>query len=162
MAYTFPLQQQITPDWCWNAVAVSTELYFNPSSTLTQDGLAIKLGLGPCDPDYISPALDAIAIPNTLVDNPLTFAQVKAQLDLNLPVCVHIAWPEGGSHYVVISGYTTSPGGSPQVYVCDTILPEGDVWLWDFEQFTYCYGPSYAPDAEGQWIDTSVVTPPAA
>jgi Papain-like cysteine protease AvrRpt2 len=162
MTYTFPMEQQEEADWCWNAVAVSVDHYFNPSSQRTQSSFAVEALELPAAqtnrPWYLSKALEKI---DRLRENPhgfMPFADIQQQLDANLPVCVHIDWNEGGSHFVVISGYAISPGGNPQVYVSDPILRDANAILWDYSAFVMAYHPSYT-HAEGSWVDTCLVKP---
>ncbi|HEV1285247.1 MAG TPA: hypothetical protein VNU44_08050, partial [Bryobacteraceae bacterium] len=88
----------------------------------------------------------------------LSFSEIQAQLDANLPVCVKIAWNEGGFHYLVITGYAVSPGGDPLVYISDPILMDSNVAVWDYNAFVFAYSPSYA-NAEGTWVDSFLVKP---
>jgi hypothetical protein len=162
MAYTFPMEHQAETDWCWNAVAVSVEHYFDPHSTMTQQQFAVRALNKPLaqanQPWYLSKALADL---NKLNGNPqgyMKFADIQKQLDLNLPVCVHIDWNEGGSHFVVISGYALSPGGNAQVYVSDPILQDSNVVLWDYQAFVAAYSPRYT-HAEGTWVESCLVKP---
>ena len=95
-----------------------------------------------------------------LAGNPpgyLSFDDVRLQLDQNLPVCVHIAWNGGGSHFVVITGYEISPERT-LVCVSDPLLQAGNHVLWDYDAFVFAYSPNYA-NAEGTWVDTCLVKP---
>jgi hypothetical protein len=158
----FPMQQQQEPDWCWNAVAVSIEHYFDPRSQLNQPQFAeqaLGVPLPQADqPFYLSTALEDL---KKLAGNPqgfLRFADIQKQLDANLPVCVRIAWNEGGAHFVVITGYQFSPSGAAQVLVSDPILQDANVMVWDYDAFVMAYGPNYT-NAEGRWTDTYLVHP---
>jgi hypothetical protein len=150
--------------WCWDAVAVSMEHYFYASSDLTQQTFAAQaLGVPLADADqpyYLQDALaDLDLLSEFLPSTYLTFAEIQQQLALGLPVGVHIAWFEGGSHYVVITGYGTSPGNSPVVYVSDPMLGDANVVTWDYDAFVLAYSPVYAQYAEGAWVDTCLVQP---
>jgi|HubBroStandDraft_3_1064219.scaffolds.fasta_scaffold78826_3 hypothetical protein len=159
----FPMEQQQEPDWCWNAVAISVERYFDPKYKKTQQQFAVQvLGPPPADADQpynLSMALSKIGLANKNLQGHLTFPDIKSQLDANLPVCVHIAWYEGGSHYVVISGYQFSSVNAPQLLVSDPILQDDNVIVWDYDAFVLAYSPSYAEGAEGEWVDTCLVNP---
>lgn len=158
------MQKQEAPDWCWDAVAVSVAKYFDPKSALEQATFAehvldVTSAAEADQPFYLQNALESIG---KLSENPqgfMKFADIQQQLVAELPVCVHIAWKEGGSHYVVISGYGKSPTGAPQVYVSDPILQDGNVIVWDYDAFVMAYDPSYANNAEGAWVDTCLVHP---
>lgn len=161
MAY--PLEQQQEPDWCWAAVAVSAQTYFDPNLRLTQPAFAeevfdVTTPAQANQPFYLQNALARLGILNENPQRALTFEEIRQQLDANLPVCVHIAWNEGGSHYVVISGYGVSPGGVNQVYVSDPIFDDSNPVIWDYQEFLSTYDPSYT-NAEGAWVDTCLVKP---
>ena len=156
----FSIEQQQETEWCWNAVATSVEHYFDPTSQLTQEELAVKeLGSAADLPLYLQDALEGIGKLSANPQGFLSFAQIQQQLAANLPVCVHIAWAEGGSHYVVISGYAVSSAGKPQVYVSDPLLPDSSVVVWDYDAFLFAYTPNNAVHAEGAWVDTCLVKP---
>jgi hypothetical protein len=162
MPNTFPMEHQEEPDWCWNAVAVSVEHYFDPHSNLTQPEFAVKALKVPLaqanQPWYLYKALADINKLNGTPQGALAFADIQRELDANLPVCVQLDWNEGGSHFVVISGYGKSPGGSWQVYVSDPILQDANAVLWDYEAFVMAYTPGYT-HAEGTWVNTCLVRP---
>ncbi len=155
----FVLEQQHKSNWCWNAVSVSVQRYFDPSSTLTQEKFAVEeLGNVP-DLDqgfYLEDALTALGKLDRRLPGALTFADIQRELMKGLPVCVHVAWYEGHSHYVVISGYRFSPAGDPQVMVSDPILPNSNIVVWDYNAFVFAYGPTYT-NGEGYWEDTCLV-----
>jgi hypothetical protein len=162
MSDTFPMEHQQMTDWCWNAVAVSVDHYFNPHSTLTQDEFAVKALNVPLaqtnQPFFLSKALEQVEKLEGTTRGSLPFADVQAQLDANLPVCVQIDWEGGGAHFVVITGYQVSPGRAAQVFVSDPLLRDSNVMLWDYEAFVQAYSPAYA-HAEGAWAATYMVKP---
>jgi hypothetical protein len=158
----FPMEHQEEKYWCWDAVAVSMEHFFDPSSQLTQPQFAVQtLGPPPADPDqpyYLQDALTELDLLNEYLPSAyLTFEAIQEQLVAGMPVGVHIVWNEGGSHYVVIVGYGVSPGGNPQVYVSDPELGDSNMVTWDYDTFVLAYDPRYAGSAEGAWVDTCLV-----
>lgn len=158
MIHTFPMEQQKEPDWCWNAVAVSVEHYFDPQSRLTQEHFAEQVFGKPLDePFFLTQALQDVKRYNGAQGGVIPFEEIQSQIVANLPVCVRIVWNEGGAHFVVISGYGKSPGGDPVVYVSDPIVQSGNVITWDYASFVEAYSPSYAKGAEGAWVDTYFV-----
>jgi hypothetical protein len=158
----FPMEHQLETDWCWNAVAVSVEHYFDAQSQLTQPDFAVRALGVPLEeanqPFFLSTALENIGKLHANPPGFLSFAAIQEQLHANLPVCVHIAWNEGGSHFVVITGYQFSPAGDPQVLVSDPILKDSNVVVWDYDSFVLAYSPSYT-NAEGIWVETCLVRP---
>jgi hypothetical protein len=160
----FPMETQAESYWCWNAVAVSIEHYFDASSPLTQDDFAVQaldVPLQAADkPYYLQDALaDLDLLSEYLPDTYLTFEEIQQQLDAGLPVGVHITWNEGGSHYVAIVGYWVSPGNKPVVYVSDPMLGDSNVVVWDYDAVVLAYDPTYGQSAEGAWVDTCLVQP---
>jgi len=160
MATTFPMEHQEETDWCWDAVAVSIEHYFDPYSKLTQPGLArTVLGAVENQPAAVDQALESIQKLSRTAER-LSFAEIQEQLDQGLPVCVRIVWDEGGAHAVVITGYDTT-GGARKLYVSDPILKDSNVMTWDYDSFLFAYDPAYAKEvnAEGAWDLTYLVQP---
>jgi len=159
MALAFPMEHQMKKDWCWNACAVSVEHYFDPLSTLTQKEFADET-FGPKDNDvpwFLQYALEKL---DKLEANPpgfMPFADIQRQLDLNLPVGVHIDWGGGYFHYVLITGYEVA-GGISKVFISDPILSDSNVNPWDYDEFVMAYSPKYA-HAEGTWVDSCTVKP---
>jgi hypothetical protein len=163
VAYTFPMEKQQEPDWCWAAVAVSVEYYFDPQSTWTQAALAqavleqrrqIPAGTdcskGGCDiPWYLSDALTAVGkLRATLPGRILSYQEIQQELIADRPVCARISWQGGGAHFVVISGYGFSPGGIPQLYVSDPLLQDSSVAISSYDDFVSAYF------GDGQWEET--------
>jgi hypothetical protein len=145
----FDQQHQQGDELCWIAMAVSVKHHFNPPSQLKQCGLArTLLGIsGPCctasggvrkkcdQPGRLEdalghPSVDHLAQPTTASPNPMgggamTFGEVKAQIDNQLPVCVFIHWPgEEVGHFILISGYHEA-AGKQYVYVNDPAFGSG-------------------------------------
>ena len=155
----FPMEHQQEPEWCWDAVAVSIERYFNPASQQTQVQLADQVFGRPADEGwYLSNALQRLGRATRTVSGPLTFAEIQEQVKQNLPVCVEIQWDSLHFHYVVISGYRFSPTGAPQLLVSDPLLQDSNVVVWDYEAFVLAYSPSYT-NAEGVWATTFLLQP---
>jgi hypothetical protein len=145
----FDQQEQQGYEMCWIAVAVSVDHHFDEDSTLRQCGLAKRLlhiagscctrsgeVRSECDRpgrleealqhelvDHLAPGTSAN--PNPMGGGPMTFADVKEQIDNNLPVCIYIEWDgtEVG-HFSVISGYHVS-GGTKYLYVNDPLYGSG-------------------------------------
>jgi len=111
--------------------------YIDPNSQLTQCELASKVvGKGKngnidccanpdsdaCDqPAPLQDALDAI---QRLDGKPfvgvLPFEDIQKKINSGFPICVRIAWGEGGgAHFVAIDGCGTSPAGDQLVHVQD-------------------------------------------
>lgn len=130
---------------CWIAVAVSVEHYFDTTSALQQCELvkairhlshrccnaeALSGGLVPIECDKAG-KLDVALGPTPGVDHLrdkfdgiMTFADVKRQIDNNLPVCAYISWGAGEGHFILISGYNVA-NGVEYLYVKDPLFRDG-------------------------------------
>jgi len=155
----FKIQQQEQTEWCWAAVAVSVEKFFDKDSKLKQCKVANKLfhkQNNECcedpdtynDPEELEIALQKIHKWRNTLSGPLTFEQVQREIDNNRPVCVGITWYSGGGHFVVVRGYRLLASGAQQLYVAD---PENPSNLVDFNEFTVAYY------GEGTWTETDFV-----
>lgn len=157
----FNIQTQQQTLWCWAAVAASIDAYFAPSAAKDQSTVADGvLHRGDCSPtnrhcNQTSPLQDALKVVGKLREPPLTkpleFDALRQQIDQKLPVCVRIEWPDGGGHFVVISGYSITPLGKQMVIVKDP-------WYVDsvlaFEELSSDYLL-----AGGTWSDSFLVKP---
>jgi hypothetical protein len=131
---------------CWIALAVCVKNHFG-GSTLQQCELAKALLniRGACctqadkvpkrcdKPGQLEVALDEVshlavgtaANPNPKGGGPMTFAEIKAQIDKRLPVCIFIKWVgQTFGHFSLISGYDES-SGKEYVYVNDPLYGSG-------------------------------------
>jgi hypothetical protein len=137
------MQQQVEDAWCWAAVAVSVDHYFNTASTWTQCKLAKNLvgnGKDCCaDPSACNgPAKLQVALETIgrLVGQPilgqLPFEQLQTTIASGFPVCVRIGWAEGGAHFVVIDGCGRSPANEALVHVQDPSYGESTTTFSDF------------------------------
>lgn len=171
---TFVMQPQQESEWCWAAVAVSINAFLDPPSnappTWTQASLATQLlaqvlQWSPpvnCDMDprqqCDQPAgLDvALGITKNLrqggakFNTYLDFASIQCWIDQQLPVGVRIVWPEGGAHFVALSGYVVFSSGEQKVLVQDPLYGPS-VQDYSSLQGQYIY--------QGTWHDTYLVTP---
>jgi len=159
----FKMQEQEQTRWCWAAVSVSVEKYFFPTSTLTQCQLAkevISDANADCcrNPDScngVAKLQDALhkieerakASPIALrfpdPSKPMSFFEVKAEIDSGMPVGVRMEWAGLGAHFLVISGYWTL-SGQKLLEIGDPLFGEGTV---DFDWFSTSY-------FGGQWTHT--------
>jgi hypothetical protein len=162
MAYLFPMEHQQQTNWCWAAVTVSVDHYFKPGSPRTQQNLAEKeLPLGANNVPWVldKPLRHIGALRGQSLQRPLTFAELQRELLAKRPVCARIEWEGGGAHFVVISGFATSPDGVRLVYVSDPLLEESEVVVCGFDDlaggdFSDGYG------GDGRWVETYLLQPP--
>ena len=173
------MQNQGESDWCWAAVAVSINNFLDPqpnattvgaAPTWTQGQLATQLlaqemqwdppvdcSVDPnlrCDK---TAALDvALTITKNLMDGGarfneyLDFASIQKWLDLQLPIGARIVWPNGGAHFIALSGYQTFANGEQKVMVEDPLYGTS---LQDYSSLLGQY-VHY-----GTWQDTYLVQP---
>jgi Papain-like cysteine protease AvrRpt2 len=158
MPELFKIETQKKSEWCWAAVAVSIEKYFNPKSTLTQCEVAKEVldakNKECSDPEINLPASLTIALHQRgwlsgKMNSPLSFDLVRQEIDAGRPVCARIKWNGGGAHFIVLTGYEILQSGARHLDVADPLNPNTTV-DYDAVRDNY-YG-------EGQWVATYLVT----
>lgn len=151
----FTIQPQQQTEWCWAAVSVSVDHYFNAASAWTQCLIANNQlnqsncctnGSDPqCDcPWYLDRALSAMNRLRVWLQSPAGFSSVKQEINQSDPLCARIGWSGGGGHFVAISAYddTTS---SDYITVNDPI--------WGVSQIPYnVFLSNYR--GNGSWTDS--------
>jgi hypothetical protein len=161
----FHLQKQQMLNWCWAAVAVSVQRFFDPESSMRQCDMVQTLNPdvkdccgnpipAPCNKvGLLQDALTKVACLQKVIRGPLSFSQIQEQMSAGLPVCVRIGW-NGGSevsgHFVVINGWGLSPTDVPLVHVLDPYFSNG-VW-----PYAALISAGYQ-QGNGQWTDTFLV-----
>jgi hypothetical protein len=80
----------------------------------------------------------------------LDFASIQSWIDQQLPLGARILWPQGGAHFVALSGYQVFASGEQKVLVQDPLYGPS---LQDYSSLRgqYIY--------HGSWNDTYLVTP---
>lgn len=163
----FELDTQQLHNWCWAAVAAGIHNYLaNQSPQLEQCKAAATLlpHANPCSP---TPDLTKVDVPQRLdlalgaaihplgwsvkpvVHGPLTFEQVKEEIDNGRPIGACIVWEFGqGAHFNVICGYRESSTGN-QLFVSDPFFVDSQV---DYEEFVTNY------QGEGTWHQTILIS----
>lgn len=142
----FNMETQEQSEWCWSAVAVSVSRFYQPSSTITQCGLAnLELG-GGTDVCCVTPlacnqqntletALDQVGHFSDMVFAPLTFQETDGEITGQRPLGCRIGWFQGGGHFVIIHGTSTesSVGFVKQwVAIADPKFGPADYLIDDF------------------------------
>jgi hypothetical protein len=160
MPALFQIESQQQSEWCWAAVAVSIDKYFNSNSTRTQckiAGLVLKNVQNCCDEAATNcnqnasliTALQKINRWSRTLNRPLRFDEIRQELNAGRPVCARIQWKGGGDHFVVIAGYEVLQSGALHVFVEDPLNPSSTVEYDEFK--TAYYG-------DGEWVDSYLVT----
>lgn len=114
------LQYQRQIEWCWAAGVVNIDRFFNHNSILRQCTIANiilrqhKCCINPssivCDQPYsMTNALTMTEHLQSHLLRPLTYCEIKQEIDSGKPICAHISWivsevNEGG-HLPMIIGY---------------------------------------------------------
>jgi hypothetical protein len=159
----FPIQKQTEDKWCWAAVSASIDNYFVPSVNMQQCGVAHRVlpALDCCvNPDVCNTgaslelALSKVGRFKKMFLGPAKFADVCAQLNLNLPVGARIAWNQGGAHFVVITGFATSTSGQQVLSIADPLFPNSTIY---YNDFVSAYQAK--TNGGGKWTHTYYVHP---
>ena len=160
----FELETQKLNFWCWASVSSGVRNYIASSTgtKITQCDVAklVFPGAKDCtDTAVVDHPTDLIPPLRTVVDQlgwslivkmgtpPLTFDEIRSEIDLGHPIAGHILWLGGSGHYLVICGYRESDSGLRQLIISDPLFPDA---LVDFEDFCTNY------QSEGTW-DQAVV-----
>jgi len=152
--FTVPRQQQT--NWCWAAVTLGVETFFNSATTETQCSIANKaLGRADCCPSrqgnpcdqtwYLEDVLGKTGHLASPPSGPADFRDIQNQIALKRPLCCRIGWPGDGGHFVAIRGWTVGNSGTQYVDVQD---PFYDSCPQSFSVFCSSYQHS------GSWTDS--------
>jgi Papain-like cysteine protease AvrRpt2 len=116
----FDMQTQTQSNWCWAATATSVSHFYWFLSTWTQCLVANgELGRSDCCNSSVPSAcnvpwyLDRVLTrTNNFVSitGPVTFQQVRDEIDAGRLVGARIGWSGGGGHFMVIYGYSLVVG----------------------------------------------------
>jgi hypothetical protein len=121
------LEQQALSNWCWAAVTSAVEYFYGEAYAAEQCAVATTFLMTPCCP----PGPDTQDNPQNSVYNvltalgnnaasggvlgPIAYSQFTAEIDAGRPACGIVDWDSGGSHVLLLAGYTT----------------DGDIWIDD-------------------------------
>lgn len=176
-ALSFKVQRQEKSEWCWAAVSVSVDHFFRPDSRHTQCDIAgTVLRLSCCDGAQPA-AADSCNTPHALhtvlgrfhllaadpIVEPLTFDQVRTEIDGGRPVCVLIKWLDNQGqvtdrgHFIAIGGYRVTPAKKVFVSITDPMFGSSEAI---FDQFADSKG-GYR-DGRGVWFASFLVANKAA
>jgi len=116
----FNMQEQTQTNWCWAATSTSVSHFYWGLSTWTQCLVAnAELGLGTCCNSTVPAACNvpwyldrALTRTNNFVSisGPVSFQQVRDEIDAGRPVGTRIGWSGGGGHFMAIYGYSLVSG----------------------------------------------------
>lgn len=166
------VQKQQQTEWCWAAVSISVNAFFRPGSSHTQCGLAgAVLNTNCCSgdqPTQSAPCNTPHDIHTVLgrlhllaadpILKPLSFLQVKDEIDHGRPVCVLIKWlgrdgkPGDRGHFIAIDGYRITPAKKQFVSIGDPFYGPSEI---DYAEFSSDRG-GYR-DGRGVWFASFLV-----
>jgi hypothetical protein len=168
------LRKQLKSEWCWAAVTQSVDHLFRPSSELTQCRIVSRNfkkdccaepGGPPLDPGcnrpwFLHRALDNLGLlKGDFRDGPVTFAQLRDEIDAGRPVCVLISWKRSGfGHFIIIHGYGVSAQGNEIVFLQDPLEP-APTWMFYDRMASKGPGEGYQ-DGQGVWSGSVLVKKP--
>ena len=153
----FPNMQQAKGLWCWAAVSLSVEEYFNKGTLWTQCKIASEVKQKDCCADseqcdyadQLELALTKVGRFRRMLARRLTVPELRNELSAKYPVCARIGWCNGGGHYVVVAGYDASKSAD------NPILEIADPWFGanplSYTEFSFYY------NHRGKWTHTYLV-----
>lgn len=160
------VERQQQDNWCWSAVGVAVERFYDATRTRTQCQLAgIALGRSDCctdgaddpakcdQPWYLDRVLTITGNLESMRPGTLGFPEIQARVADGSPVGCRIGWYGGGGHFAVIKGWLVGPGGRRYIDVSDPIFLESQV---AFDDFPIAY------QSGGDWTHTYLTVPAAA
>jgi hypothetical protein len=149
----FEIETQKQDQWCWAAVSVSIEKYFEGERALSQCEMAHRvLGVDCCasaiscnKAAHLQKALSEIhKLRDDALPGSLSFTETKQEIENGMPIGVRIGWFGGGGHFVVIRGYRESGG--------EELVSIADPWFVDSIQYFDVFSSNYLD--LGKWTDT--------
>lgn len=158
------LQRQELEHWCWAAIAASLGDYYGLRHLSQHEIAGTLLGLD-CTGIREDPHARARCDATAMLDEALklvgcfshwspgrpAFERIQAEIDTGRPVCLAVDWKTGGSHYAVVTGYST---GSRELFVEDPLLGPS---VQQFDAF-----PAHYRGTGGYWRGTYWTCPPTA
>ncbi|MDQ1638875.1 MAG: hypothetical protein QOF62_2214 [Pyrinomonadaceae bacterium] len=116
----FNMQPQTQTNWCWAATSTSVSHFYWALSSWTQCLVAnAELSLTNCCNSMVPTACNVPwfldrALTRTQnfvsISGPITFQQVRDEIDAGRPVGTRIGWSGGGGHFMAIYGYSLVEG----------------------------------------------------
>ena len=162
----FSIEKQEQANWCWSAVSVSVERFYDSNSTRTQCSLANEAlqrqdccaDGGPAQdkcnkPWYLDRVLTITRNYDHMDASSLSFSDIVQQLNAGSAIGCRIGWFGGGGHFAVIIGSLVAASGTRYVDIADPIWPESQVAFDDFPS-SYQTG--------GDWTHTYFTRPATA
>lgn len=143
----FDMQEQEHNRWCWAAVSVSIDHFFDHNSEWRQCGIAhLELGAECCQKPVprkcnevhkLAPALERVGRLRGQPVGTLTMEEVRREIDVGKsPIAIRVVWKDGGGHFPVICGYEQTPRGDMVIvrdpFFGESIIPH-DKLLTDYQ-----------------------------
>lgn len=159
----YAMQQQEQEFWCWAAVSVSTRLYYDPLSSLTQcenandslsmSGCCATATGGPCDKAwYLDRALSHAGCYRSKTPTDIPWNDLRNEIDDDNPVCARTRWSTNEGHFVAITGYEETRAGQQFVRIDDPFYSRRRM---PYDEFRTRYR------GDGVWTHTYFVSDPA-
>jgi hypothetical protein len=162
----FSMERQVYTNWCWAAVAASVAVYYG--RVCRQCDIAnLELRRNDCcDPPQNPTHVDfdvtnIFGSPLNRVDclreltrfERATPLQVVEELKAGRPICVRMVWPDGGAHFLAITGCWFDNRG-------DLMLTLDDPF-WGPSEFSFDRFSKQYQLLDGRWNDTYYTKAPS-
>jgi hypothetical protein len=118
------MERQLMSQWCWSAVSVSIDTFYNGATRLQQCQLAALVTELTCctagcnQPNYLERALRIVGRFRMMQTRPATALELEREYAALRVTGVLVRWRGGGGHFLAIVGVQGSPQGA-MVYVDD-------------------------------------------
>lgn len=159
----FSVAKQLQANWCWAAVSYSISKFYDALSTWTQCRIAnVALGRSDCcesvaagglkcnDQWYLDRALGVTSNFVALLNAPITFSDLRSEIDRGKAIGTRVRWKGGGGHFQAIIGWTIGTNGDQYVTVSDPIYLDTQILVADFAD---------RYQAGGVWTHAYLTTP---
>jgi hypothetical protein len=162
----FEMGRQVYSNWCWAAVAASVAACYG--KTYRQCAIAnVELGRRDCCEPPRNAAHVDFDVANVF-GSPLNRVgclreitrfeqaiplQVVEELKTRRPICVRMVWPDGGAHFLTITGYWFDQTGILMLTLDDP--------FWGPSEFSYDRFSKQYQLLDGTWNDTYYTKAPS-
>ncbi|MEM9556465.1 MAG: papain-like cysteine protease family protein [Acidobacteriota bacterium] len=107
------VERQQRSQWCWAAIGASLARFYRTGSWSQREIASEVFGVGSCEPKSadswdrcatLDDVLRRVGCFSHWSPGRPTFERVQSEIAAGRPLCLGLAWSDGGNHYVVVRG----------------------------------------------------------